>query len=145
MNKNSQFFNQNFSEKFQIINIFIILNFQKFLIFLHIFNLSHTFQNHIHKLLPYIIKNIIFGIVFLLHGILDLSFYGIAISFVFLYIFLCSFSLYREIDHKNALKLENAHVNANFGHLQENCEAPKNEMRGFGSNKTNLLAYRELS
>ncbi|CAG9810594.1 unnamed protein product [Chironomus riparius] len=105
--------------------------------------LSGMKHNHIHKLLPYILKTIIFGSVLLIHGILDLSWKAILMSIIFFYTSLCSYSVYKRIEIDG--QLDNFQINTNFQQLKETLDAPRVAvgMGNAGHHKANLLVYQE--
>jgi len=81
--------------------------------------------------------------VFLIHGILDLSWVAVLISVIFFYTSLCGYSVYKKIEFEG--HLDNFQINANFQQLKETLDAPRVQvgMGNVGHHKANLLVYQE--
>ncbi|XP_070509043.1 uncharacterized protein [Chironomus tepperi] len=75
------------------------------------------------KMMPYIIQNGVFGVLFIGAAIYFISLIFLVKSIVFTYISIASYSLYQVFAFEDAQKQENVQMNANFNDYGHNYEA----------------------
>ncbi|KAG5669649.1 hypothetical protein PVAND_017533 [Polypedilum vanderplanki] len=78
------------------------------------------------KMMPYIIQNGVFGILFLGAAIFFLSIYFLIKSLILLYITICAYSLYSVYAYEDEQKQETEMMNANMDEYSHNYEAEGN-------------------